>query len=70
MNDTSSIRHKLALSVLGLGLLIFPYKTNGKPPFSLPRRSSILGFLLEAILEATLAPFGVHIGVNVERFLK
>ena len=36
VNATCAIRHTLALSVLGLGFLVFPYKTNGKPVFLRP----------------------------------
>ena len=56
MNDTCSIRHKLALSVFGLGFLIFVFKTNEKPIFLLPRRLQFWSSFWR--------PFWDHFGVD------
>ena len=41
VNATCAIRHTLALSVLGLGFLVFAFKTNGKPSFLLPKEGGL-----------------------------
>ena len=56
MHETSTARLKLALSVLGLGFLIFALKTNEKPIFLPPRRLQFWSSFWR--------PFWDHFGVD------
>ena len=67
-NDTWSARHKLALSVLGLGFLVFPFKTNGKPAFSPSDLGSFLGWFLGPSWGAFWYLFWVHFGPHFGAF--